>query len=74
MASTSRYAYDPRRTIGENPEVLFTANRRLRGGAAGRRERDSNPRSFRTTVFKTVAIDHSAIPPGSANRRVAHEW
>src|SRR5258708_6114124 len=29
----------------------------------GRRERDSNPRSFRTAVFKTAAIDHSAIPP-----------
>jgi hypothetical protein len=28
-----------------------------------RRERDSNPRGFRLTVFKTVAIDHSAIPP-----------
>lgn len=28
-----------------------------------RRERDSNPRGFHPTVFKTVAIDHSAIPP-----------
>ena len=28
-----------------------------------RRERDSNPRDFHPTVFKTVAIDHSAIPP-----------
>src|SRR5712692_4135301 len=28
-----------------------------------RRERDSNPRGFHPTVFKTVAIDHLAIPP-----------
>gem|GEM_PF-2421435 len=28
-----------------------------------RREQDSNPRTFRLTVFKTAAIDHSAIPP-----------
>ena len=28
-----------------------------------RREQDSNPRTFRSTVFKTAAIDHSAIPP-----------
>ena len=32
--------------------------------AEWRRERDSNPRTFQSTVFKTVAIDHSAIPPG----------
>ena len=30
---------------------------------AGRRRRDSNPRRFRATVFKTVAFDHSATPP-----------
>ena len=30
-----------------------------------RRERDSNPRILRSTVFKTAAIDHSAIPPDS---------
>ncbi len=30
-----------------------------------RREQDSNPRDFRPTVFKTAAIDHSAIPPYS---------
>ena len=29
----------------------------------GRRRRDSNPRRFRATVFKTVAFDHSATPP-----------
>ena len=29
----------------------------------GRRERDSNPRPLRVTVFKTAAIVHSAIPP-----------
>jgi hypothetical protein len=28
-----------------------------------RRRRDSNPRRFRATVFKTVAFDHSATPP-----------
>jgi hypothetical protein len=28
-----------------------------------RRERDSNPRTFRSTVFKTAALNHSAIPP-----------
>ena len=28
-----------------------------------RREQDSNPRTFRSTVFKTAAFDHSAIPP-----------
>ena len=35
--------------------------------AALRRRRDSNPRRFRATVFKTVAFDHSATPP-IANR------
>jgi hypothetical protein len=39
----------------------------FRPGTAGRycwrREQDSNPRTFRSTVFKTAAIDHSAIPP-----------
>lgn len=30
---------------------------------AQRRRRDSNPRCFRTTVFKTAAFDHSATPP-----------
>ena len=30
---------------------------------AWRRERDSNPRIFRSTVFKTAALNHSAIPP-----------
>ncbi len=29
----------------------------------GRRERDSNPRMFPSTVFKTVAFNHSAISP-----------
>ena len=29
-----------------------------------RRRRDSNPRDSRPTVFKTVAFDHSATPPG----------
>src|SRR4030042_551940 len=28
-----------------------------------RREQDSNPRTFRSTVFKTAAIEHSALPP-----------
>src|SRR2546423_14791969 len=28
-----------------------------------RRRRDSNPRRFRATVFKTVAFDRSATPP-----------
>ena len=41
--------------------------RRVRGRApiraTLRRRRDSNPRRFRATVFKTVAFDHSATPP-----------
>ena len=32
-----------------------------------RRERDSNPRVFRPTVFKTAAFGHSAIPPLTAS-------
>ena len=28
-----------------------------------RRERDSNSRTFRSAVFKTAALNHSAIPP-----------
>ncbi len=32
-----------------------------------RRERDSNPRSFRLPVFKTGAIVHSAIPPAGGS-------
>ena len=40
-----------------------------------RREEDSNPRPLRAAVFKTAAIDHSAIPPyahrvASANRNL----
>src|SRR5215470_5075139 len=35
-------------------------------GVTWRRERDSNPRSFRTAVFKTAAFDLSAIPPSAA--------
>ena len=34
-----------------------------------RRERDSNPRSFRSVVFKTTAFGRSAIPPRSASGR-----
>ena len=34
-----------------------------------RRERDSNPRAVRPLVFKTSAIDHSAISPGGV-----HAW
>jgi hypothetical protein len=38
-----------------------------------RRGWDSNPRTFRSTVFKTVAIDRSATSPGGriSLRRVA---
>jgi hypothetical protein len=42
------------------------SSQRERGPAAAkaqRRRRDSNPRRFRATVFKTVAFDHSATPP-----------
>jgi hypothetical protein len=37
-----------------------------------RRERDSNPRTLllRSTVFKTAAIDHSAIPPREREARL----
>ena len=35
--------------------------------AALRRRRDSNPRRFRATVFKTVAFDRSATPPGTTS-------
>ena len=34
-----------------------------------RRERDSNPRTFRSTVFKTAALNRSAIPPARSFRR-----
>ena len=33
------------------------------GQTGWRRERDSNPRTFRSTVFKTAALNRSAIPP-----------
>jgi microsomal dipeptidase-like Zn-dependent dipeptidase len=38
---------------------------RLLSGSLGawRRGRDSNPRTFRSTVFKTAAINHSATSP-----------
>ncbi len=36
-----------------------------------RRERDSNPRGFRLTVFKTAAFDRSAISPRAGPRGLA---
>ncbi len=59
------------RFIAQHGALLLPLPTWVTGEAKGRRERDSNPRSLRTTVFKTVAIDHSAIPPGSTSRRVA---
>src|SRR5215204_3445698 len=44
------------------PCVLITARPRTSGG--WRRGRDSNPRTFRSTVFKTAAINRSATSPG----------
>src|SRR5450432_31553 len=59
-ASTSPRVASPPSTTG------ITTNRprrRDRARSKSRRRRDSNPRSFRSTVFKTVAFDHSATPP-----------
>lgn len=36
---------------------------RFERDSGGRRRRDSNPRTFRSTVFKTAALNHSATPP-----------
>jgi hypothetical protein len=33
-------------------------------GFSWRRRRDSNPRNFRSAVFKTAALGRSATPPG----------
>jgi hypothetical protein len=43
--------------------VLWGAANRYPVACGWRRERDSNPRTFRSTVFKTAAFDRSAIPP-----------
>ena len=53
--------------------VISPRNRSV-AGKEWRRERDSNPRGFRLTVFKTAAFDRSAISPlggpgGLARRR-----
>ena len=70
---------------GFEPSVEFYPDNRLAGGpnqplwhlpnyqvVVRRRERDSNPRwSFRPTpVFKTGALNHSAIPPLFLDRRI----
>ena len=41
----------------------------LRSRIAWRRERDSNPRSSRLTVFKTAGFNHSPIPPKAEKNR-----
>ena len=41
----------------------------LRSRTAWRRERDSNPRSSRLTVFKTAGFNHSPIPPKAEKNR-----
>ena len=41
----------------------------LRSRTAWRRERDSNPRSSRLTVFKTAGLNHSPIPPKAEKNR-----
>ncbi len=41
----------------------------LRNRTAWRRERDSNPRSSRLTVFKTAGFNHSPIPPKAEKNR-----
>ena len=50
-----------RRTYIIAPSLIGLALEHFR--KSWRRERDSNPRCFRTTVFKTVTIDHSDISP-----------
>ena len=42
----------------------------LRGRTTWRRERDSNPRSSRLTVFKTAGFNHSPIPPEAGQNRL----
>ncbi len=42
----------------------------LRSRTAWRRERDSNPRSSRLTVFKTAGLNHSPIPPKAEKNRL----
>ena len=45
-------------------DVAATGERlRAKGELIWRRGRDSNPRSFHSTVFKTAAINHSATSP-----------
>src|SRR4030042_1100049 len=46
--------------------LIFLTDRKVKKGEnnkSWRREQDSNPRTFRSTVFKTAAFDLSAIPP-----------
>jgi len=40
---------------------------------AERRRRDSNPRYFRTTVFKTAALNRSATPPKRGTLHLARQ-
>ena len=42
----------------------------LRSRTAWRRDRESNPRSSRLTVFKTAGFNHSPIPPKAEKNRL----
>ncbi len=64
-----------------NPRRTYIALNRLAGGpirplwhlprmSLWRRGRDSNPRTFRSTVFKTAALSRSATSPRVASRAV----
>ena len=63
---TPKSARGPNREQPQRPGCQFGLAARPRSSpvisSEGRR-RDSNPRRFRATVFKTVAFDHSATPP-----------
>ena len=50
--------------------LVSAAHPLLRSKTAWRRERDSNPRSSRLTVFKTAGLNHSPIPPKAEKNRV----
>ncbi len=51
------------RCVIQGQVCLYSAHKGRKATWVWRRGRDSNPRSFRSTVFKTATFDRSVTPP-----------
>ena len=59
----TRLAGERLQPLGHHSSVRQIFSRSVKEPTTQRRRRDSNPRCFRTAVFKTAAFDRSATPP-----------